>query len=93
MEVLLREAGYSLTFFSGLWEARLKGATVMFVHVNLQSWTVEDLKVAVWASQGIPPDQQQLIYEGKQLEGGRTLARYGITHGAAVIMMLRLRGC
>lgn len=43
-------------------------------------------------SAGIPTDQQRLIYAGKQLEDGRTLADYNVTTHAMVDIVLRLRG-
>ena len=42
--------------------------------------------------EGMPPDQQRLLYGGKQLEDDRTLADYGILHNTTIHICLRLRG-
>ena len=68
----------------------LTGKTI-HLNVELNDSTVAT-KIRIQNKEGIPPNQQRLLFSGIQFEDGRTLASYNVQHESTIHLVLRLRG-
>ncbi len=63
----------------------LTGKTITLEVVPADS--IEKVKAMIQVKEGIPPDQQHLIFKGQKLENDRTLEEYNVTCGAALQLL------
>ena len=76
-----------------LFDIIVKTLTGKNIHMRVApSNTIDDVKMMIQEREGIPPDQQRLVYSGKQLEDGKTIEECKIEPCAIVHLILRLRG-
>ena len=54
--------------------------------------SIEDVNAKISEKEGIPPEQQRLIFGGQQLQDGKTIDDYDVGDDATLHLVLRLRG-
>ena len=70
----------------------LGGKTITVTDIE-PSDTILTLKERVQDKEGIPPEQQRLIFGARQLDDRRTLADYNIVNESSIHLLLKLRSC
>jgi hypothetical protein len=90
MCVDIKSLGIAMPEISAIYIKTMTGKTIEF---NMNSFsTVDSLYRFIAEKEGVPVDQQRLIFAGKQLETGHFLSDYNIKNGSSVSLVLRLRG-
>uniref|UniRef100_A0A915NU76 Ubiquitin-like domain-containing protein n=1 Tax=Meloidogyne floridensis TaxID=298350 RepID=A0A915NU76_9BILA len=75
-----------------LYVKTLTGKTIVLENIKISD-NILVVKSMIEYIEGIPPDQQRLIYNKVQLEDGRSIVDYNIKNGSTISLILRLTGC
>ena len=89
--VVLGQDGHQLR--GGAMQLFVKTLTGKTVSIEVEEGeSIEDVKAKISEKEGVPPEQQRLIFGGQQLEDSKTLDDYNVGDDATLHLVLRLRG-